>query len=758
VGVEDDFFALGGHSLLATQVISRVRAGLGVELPLRALFEGPTVAALASRIEPLLGESGEVLPPLLARSHHGPLPLSFAQERLWFLDQLEPESAQYNIASALELKGPLRPAALAWVLGQVERRHEPLRTVFAAVADSPVQVIGPAREPFPLPMVDLLGLPAVAREAEVTALAGAEATRPFDLGRGPLWRATLLRSGAERYALLLTLHHIAADGWSIGVLVREVAELYGAAAAGRRAQLPELPIQYADYAIWQRGWLAGELLERQLAYWQRQLAGAPELLELPTDRPRPAVQTFAGASLAFALPAELADGLTVLSRSSGATLFMALLAAFQALLGRYSGQEDVVTGTPIAGRNHVLTERLIGFFVNSLAIRTRLLGDPELRELLARVRESTLSAFAHQDLPFEKLVGKLPLARNRSHAPLFQVAFVLQNAPSVALVIPELEFAPMGVGNGAAKFDLTATVVPDAGGMGGLMGSLEYNRDLFDRATIRRFIGHFQTLLAATVAEPRTRLAELPLLALAERHQLLAEWNNVVATADRDLAPALHDLFAAQVARTPEALAVTCEGAALTYAELDRRAGRLARRLRALGVGPEVRVALLLDRSLARVTATLGILQAGGCYLPLDPTYPKERLAFLLGDSAAAVVLTETALLATLPPTGVPVLCLDREERVPEPAEDGMAPLPEVGPEALAYVMYTSGSSGTPKGVAVPHRAVVRLVRGAGYAAFGPREVFLQLAPYAFDAATFELWGALLHGGRLVMPPPGSLS
>ncbi|HEV7515515.1 MAG TPA: amino acid adenylation domain-containing protein, partial [Thermoanaerobaculia bacterium] len=596
------------------------------------------------------------------------------------------------------------------------------------------------------------------RERPAARLAGEEAACPFDLGRGPVWRAALLRLAKERHVLLLTLHHIAADGWSMGVLVSELVELYGAAVAGRPARLPELPVQYADYAIWQQGWLQGEVLARQLAYWKRQLAGAPEVLDLPTDRPRPAVQTFVGASLAFTLPDELAEGLEALSRRSGATLFMALLAGFQALLGRYSGQEDIVVGTPVAGRNHELTEGLIGFFVNTLAIRTLLTGDPELLELLARVREGTLSAFAHQDLPFEKLVGELRLERHLSHAPLFQIAFALQNAPVAPLVMPDLDVVPMAVDSGTAKLDLTAMVVPVGGG---LTGTLEYNRDLFDRATIQHLAMHFQALLAAAVAEPRTRLAELPLLAAAERHQLLVEWNDTAA-ADIDLAPALPSLFAAQVARTPDALAVVCGSEVLTYAELDHRASRLAYHLRGRGVGPESRVALLLDRSLARVTATLAILQAGACYVPLDPSYPAERLAFLLCDSAAAVVLTESGLLATLPPTGTLVLCLNRDEIAMTWAEmmweeDGWEPLPAVGPEALAYVMYTSGSTGTPKGVAVTHRGVVRLVRETGYAPV-PGEVFLQLAPYAFDASTFELWGALLHGGRLVMPPPGTFS
>ncbi|HEV7517967.1 MAG TPA: amino acid adenylation domain-containing protein, partial [Thermoanaerobaculia bacterium] len=485
VGVEEDFFALGGHSLLATQVVSRVRRTLAVELPLKVLFERPTIASLATEIERSLGQIPSQIPDL--ESRHQPflgtdIPLSFAQQRLWFLDRLQPGSSLYNIPLSVRITGKLCVGTLGRCLAEIERRHEALRTVFAQREDgTPVQVVRPPG--FRLARVDLTGLGPSAAEPLALGPGGLmseEAGRPFDLQHGPLWRGLLLRLGREDYVLLLNLHHIVSDGWSMAILIGELQALYPAFSVDLPSPLPELPLQYADFAVWQRGWLEGEVLERQLAYWKRRLAGAPEVLDLPTDRPRPAVQTFAGASLALMLPDDLAGGLETLSRGSGVTLFMVLLAAFQVLLGRYSGQEDIVVGTPVAGRNHMLTESLIGFFVNNLALRIDLAEDPEFLALLARVREGTLSAFAHQDLPLAKLVGELQLRRDVSHAPLFQVAFALQNVPFAPLAIPGLDLVPVAVDNGTAKFDLTATVL-SAGG--GLTGTLEYNQDLFDRVT-----------------------------------------------------------------------------------------------------------------------------------------------------------------------------------------------------------------------------------------------------------------------------------
>ncbi|HTQ80161.1 MAG TPA: condensation domain-containing protein, partial [Thermoanaerobaculia bacterium] len=629
VGRNESFFALGGHSLLATRVISRVRSSFGIEVPLKVLFESPTVAALAAEIERSAGNQ-DLSSPLTRLPRPEKLPLSFAQERLWFIDQLEPGGAQYNMPAALALDGALNPSALAWALGEVERRHETLRTTFAA---GPVQVVSPPRRPFPLVDIDLSGLGEQERREAVAELALAEAVRPFDLSRGPVWRAALLRLEEERHVLLFTLHHITADGWSIEVLVREVVHLYRAALEGDPSPLPELPIQYADFALWQRRWLTGEELTRQLAFWKRQLAGAPLLLELPTDRPRPPVQTSAGAHMGFELADQEVQGLERLSQTLGGTLFMALLAAYQLLLSRYSGQEDVIVGTPVAGRNRLETEELIGFFVNSLAIRARISGDPSFADLLSQVRETTLAAFAHQELPFEKLVGGLKVERNRSHSPIFQAVFVLQNAPATSREIPGLRLSPIAVDNGTAKFDLTVSLAPAGGG---LQGNLEHNRDLFDRSTLERFHRHFRSLLTAMVESPHARLSELSFLSAAERHQLFVEWNDAALPLGiSPLGATLLELFATSAARFPDAVAISSEGAMLTYSQLDLQAARLARRLWELGVGPEVVVGICLERSLDLVVTILGVLKAGGAYLPLDPAYPEERLAYLITDAAA---------------------------------------------------------------------------------------------------------------------------
>ncbi|HEV7515038.1 MAG TPA: amino acid adenylation domain-containing protein, partial [Thermoanaerobaculia bacterium] len=751
IGMEDDFFALGGHSLLATQVTSRVRRTLGVELPLKTLFESPTIASLAREIERLRRqEARPEAPPLTRVARQEDLPLSFAQERLWFIDQLEPGSAQYNIPSAWQLAGPLRPAALAWALSQVEQRHEALRTVFAvsvAGTGTPVQVIRPAREPLPLLAVDLAGLGEAPRQAEAARLAAGEAGRPFDLSRGPLWRAALLRLSAERHLLLLTLHHIAADGWSVGVLAQEVAQLYGAAVEGRLAPLPELPIQYKDYATWQRGWLQGEVLAGGLAYWQRQLAGTPPLLELPTDRPRPAVRTSRGADLPLVLPARSGEMLAACCRRESATLAAALMAAFAALLGRYSGQRDLAIGTPVAGRNRLETEGLIGLFVNTLVLRADLTGGPGFSTLLGRVRDALLDAYLYQEIPFEKLVEELAPERTLAYSPLFQAMFVFDNTPAPAFALSGLALSPLTVENAVAKFDLTLSLRETPAG---LSGSLGYSTDLFDAATLARFTAHFQALLAAALADSETRVAELPLLASGERHQLLVEWNDGVA-AGLDGATVLHPQFATQAARTPAALAVISEGEALTYAELDRRANRLAHRLRRLGVGPEVVVGICLERSLDLVVALLGVLKAGGAYLPLDPAYPRERLELLLADAAAPVIVTEKKVAPLLPAVRAELVLLGREsgeEGPMTPVESG------VGPENLAYVIYTSGSTGRPRGVQVTHGNVARLLSATrpGFG-FCPQDVWTLFHSFAFDFSVWEIWGALAYGGRLVVVP-----
>ncbi|MFL6197989.1 MAG: amino acid adenylation domain-containing protein, partial [Thermoanaerobaculia bacterium] len=734
IGVEDDFFEHGGHSLAVMRLAARVREALRVELPLHRVFETPTVAALARLIE---GTDRSAAPPLVPVPRDLPLPLSFAQQRLWFLHQMEPESAVYNMPAAIHLRGPLDSAVLAAAIGEVVRRHESLRTRFA---DGPVQVIDPPA-PFVLAEIDLAGL-------------ASEALRPFDLSLGPLLRASLARLGGEEHLLLLNMHHIVSDGWSLRILARELGEAYEALSQGLPPELPALEVQYADYAVWQRSWLQGELLESEIAHWRERLAGAPAVLDLPLDRPRPAVMGDRGASRAVTLPPGLLAAASAMARRQGVTLFMAVLAAFQALLSRVSRSEDVSVGTPVAGRRDLRTEGLIGFFVNTLVMRTDLSGEPSFAALLSRVRAIALDAYGHQDVPFEKLVEELHPRRDLSYSPLFQVSFVLEAEPPPALCLGDVEAALWPLEAETEKFDLILTLGVDAGGL--LSGTLGYRTDLFDGATIDRLAGSFTRLLAAAVEDPRRLVSELPLLSAAEREQLLADWSGQGIAHQRSYPreATIHGLFTELAELRPDAVAVVGMDESLTYGELKRQAGLWARRLRALGVGPEVRVGIFLDRSPARIVATLAVLEAGGAYVPLDPSYPQERLTYLVRDSAASMLVTEERWLAAVPETGAAVLCLDRGEPFEAPAG---AP-EEVPASGLAYVMYTSGSTGEPKGVAVPHRAVVRLVRGTGYARFGPDEVFLQLAPYAFDASTLEIWGALLNGGRVVMPPPGLLS
>ncbi len=743
VGAGEDFFALGGHSLLATRVASRVSAVFGVEMPLRALFEDPTVTSLARRIEGLLrGERTREAPPLVPVPRGGDLPLSFAQERLWFLDQLAPGSAAYNVPLALQLTGPLHRSALAAALAALVARHEALRTRFAAAAGLPVQVIGPAPAVQPA-LVDLGGLPAARREEQVAVLAAGEALRPFDLARGPLLRATLLRLETELHAVLFNLHHIVADGWSLGVLVRDLGALYGGFAAGLAAGLPELPVQYADFAVWQRSWLNGEALAEQLAWWRRRLAGAPAVLDLPLDRPRPAVQSLRGASVPARLPADLSRALEALGRSRGATPFMLLLAGFQALLARLAGEEDVVVGSPVANRTRVETEGLIGFFANTLALRGEPLGELPFDEWLARVREMALGAYAHQDLPFERLVEELQPERSLAHSPLFQVMLVLQNAAAAPPRIPGLALETATSGQATAKFDLTLSLVE---GAWGLAGNLEYASDLFDAVTVQRLLSQFQTWLAGAVAAPGTRLSELPLLAAAERHQLVIEWNADAELSSPDLC--VHRRVERQAERSPEAIAVAFAGETLTYRELERRAGRVARLLRRQAPEGGFLAGLCAERSLDMVVALLGILKAGGACVPLDPNYPAERIAFMLEDSRAAVLLTQEAVRDRLPATGARVVVLDRDLAGLDPEAE--EPPVAVRPEDPAYVIYTSGSTGRPKGVAVTHCTLANLLLWQEErAGLGGPAATLQYASLSFDVSFQEIFATWSRGGTL---------
>ncbi|HEX2191419.1 MAG TPA: condensation domain-containing protein, partial [Longimicrobiaceae bacterium] len=695
VGPQDDFFALGGHSLLATRVVSRVREAFGAELPVRALFEAATVERLAARVQAALAEAGDAPPPLVPVPRGGPLPLSFAQQRLWFLWQVDPGSSAYVMPGALRLRGTLDAAALRASLGEVVRRHEALRTVFPAVEGRPVQVVlDPA--PLPLPVADLRGLDAAAREAGARRLAAESAARPFDLERGPLLRAALVRLGDEEWLLLFAMHHAVGDGWSTGVLVREASALYRAFARGEASPLPELPVQYADYAAWERAWLTDEVLEAELAFWRGAMAGAPPLLELPLDRPRPPVPDPRGARHAFILPAEAGVAVRELCREKAATPFMVALAAWQLLLARYAGEEDVVVGTPVAGRTRTELEGLVGLFVNTLPLRADLAGRPSFRELLRRTRRATLEAFAHQHLPFERLVDELRVERSLTHAPLFQTLFVFGGAapewPSLGDVRVE---AWDGEGEGA-KFDLTLEAT---WADGGLTGALAYRTGLFHAATVERIAGHFGALLASASADPGAPAWELPLLGAAEREALVWGWN-ATATGHTGVG-CVHELFEAQAARTPHAVALVAGAVRVTYAELDRLASSLAARLRELGVGPEVRVGVCTGRTPELVVAVLAALKAGGAYLPLDPAYPAERLRFLVEDTSARLVLTTAALRGRLH-AGVETVLV--EDALPHPRAPA-PPLP-VSPECLAYVVHTSGSTGTPKGVMVEHRGL----------------------------------------------------
>jgi amino acid adenylation domain-containing protein len=681
--------------------------------------------------------------------------LSFAQQRLWFVERLLPGTPTYNLPFAIRLEGPLDRGVLSRSLRQVVSRHEVLRARFVASGERPLQVISPLHD-LPLPLVDLAGLPRGFGDTEAHRRVGEEARRPFDLERDPPLRVILVRRGPADHLLLLTLHHIAADGWSIGNLIREMAALYGAFEAGLPSPLPELPLQYADYAAWQRSWLVGEVLERQLAYWRRQLAGAPELLELPTDRPRPATQSFQGAARRIALPGDLSRALLQLGREAGATPFMVLLAGFQALLSRLSGQADVVVGSPVANRTRPEVEPLIGFFINTLALRAELAEAPSFRRLLGRVSEVTLAAYDHQDLPFERLVDELGLARSLAHTPLYQVVFTLQNTGSGGPLRlgRELRLTPLEGGNGTAKFDLALTLVEADAGFG---GTLDFRTDLFDGTTVERLSRHLVELFAGAVAAPETRISGLALLGAAERHQLLHEWRGPGEVFPESR---LDDLFAAWAERTPDAVAVVFPGVVpetLTYGGLARRASALARRLREFGIRPGERVALCAERSLGMVVGILGILEAGCAYVPLDPAQPRERLALLLADTGArAVVATGAPALADLPGWGERTLLVDG----PEEARAARVPRQGLGfglgPAAPAYVIYTSGSTGRPKGVVVTHGNVARLLAAtASWFCFGPTDVWTLFHSSTFDFSVWELWGPLAHGGRLVVVPYG---
>ena len=673
------------------------------------------------------------------------LPLSFGQQRLWFLDRYEAGSVVYNECNTLRIRFPLDAGAWRQALQEIVRRHEILRTTFHAEDGEPTQVVSPAAD-VDVPVIDLRRLPAAEREAEARRLTAAEGFRPFDLATGPLMRASLIRLDVDDHVFVLTMHHIVCDGWSMGVFILEFTALYWSFVQGLPSPLRELPIQYADFALWQRQALRGPTLAPRLAYWKRQLADLPTL-NLPTDRARPAAVSYQGARLPLAIPVPLHQSLAALGQRHGATLFMTLTAAFKALLYRYSGQEDIVIGFPVAGRDRKELEPLIGFFVDTMVLRTSLAGDPSFVELLRRVREVVLGAFANQDTPFELLVDELQPRRDQSRNPLFQVVFQFFRAPEVPGVPKEhiLPFAP--VHSGVSKFDLMFHLIWTEGQ---LQGYVEYRTDLFDRVTIERMAAHFHRLLDGIVADPEMRISQVEILDPEERRRLLVDWNHTRTQYPRD--SSLHELFEAQAARAPESVAVVFGDEEVTYGELNRRADRLARRLRASGVEPDTRVGLCLDPSVEMVVAMLGILKVGAAYVPLDPTYPGQRLALMIDDARISVVATQERLRGRLAEGAMGqasvVVCDDGGADGPDPG-GGDQPCQGAGTR-LAYVIYTSGSTGQPKGVEVPHRGVTRVVVNTDYLSITPMDRVAQASTCTFDAATFEIWGALLNGATLV--------
>ncbi|AEI66882.1 non-ribosomal peptide synthetase [Corallococcus macrosporus] len=740
ISVTANFFELGGHSLLATQVVSRVQEALGVTLPVRVLFEMPTVEAFVRAVEQRLeGQTGADPALIPVAPREGARLLSFAQERLWFLSQFHDDQRVYNLPMAIRLTGPLNVEALRGALRAVVDRHEALRTCFPG-SGAPAQTL---LAPFELQMDTRRSEGAEAHEVIQQA-----AEAHFSLTTGPLLRALLVTLSTEHHILLLNLHHIVSDGWSLGVLYRELSAEYRARLSGQPSPLAPLSIQYADYAAWQRQWLQGDVLQRQLDFWTAHLDGAPHVLELPTDFPRPPVQRFSGDTFRFTLPRSLHLALEALARQEGATLFMALLTGFQLLLSRYSGQPDFVVGTPIANRTHPQLEGLIGFFVNTLPLRANLHGNPSFRHLLHRVRDSALDAYAHQELPFEKLVEELHVERSLSHGPLVQVMFALQNAPGALPELPGLTASPMALHNHTAKFDLTLMLEESEDG---IRGALEYATALFKPDSIERIARHFQALLEDAVTAPNSPVHGLRLMPEEERQRLLVDWNATSRAYPSNAS--LPHLFQAQVEARPDAIALRHGDVSLSYAQLDARANALAWHLRSLGVGRlQSQVGVCLHRSTDLIVAFLAILKAGAAYVPLDPDYPADRLAFMARDARLSAILTHSSLASRLPPDldACAVLSLDALASDLARSDTHAPPCDAVGDD-LAHILYTSGSTGTPKGVGIPHRGVSRLVVHADYFQVTPDDRVAHAATASFDASTFEIWSALLNGATLII-------
>ncbi|NEP31533.1 non-ribosomal peptide synthetase [Moorena sp. SIO3B2] len=748
VGIHDNFFEIGGHSLLATQLISQLRVTFNREIPLRQVFESPTIALISPKLTQLLTTENQLSLPLIQpRTDSEQLPLSSAQKRLWFLNQLEGISVNYNIPAAFRITGNLIINALEQALSEIISRHEVIRTSFSTINGTPTQVIHPDST-ININVVDLQQYPEPERETILQQLVQQEATTPFDLEIAPLIRCKLWQLDTSEYVLVLTMHHIVSDGWSSGILIEELSSLYQAFCVGAPSPLPELPIQYADFALWQRQWLSGEINETQINYWKQALEDAPELLQLPTDRPRPHVMSYQGSSESFTLTAELTQKLQQLSRNAGSTLFMTLQAAFATLLYRYSGQFDILIGSPIANRNRREIEPLIGFFVNTLVLRTRFEHNPSFSQLLRQVRETTLNAYEHQDVPFEQVVEALQPQRSLSHAPLFQVMFVLQNAPMGKLDLPDLTLSELNQHSTIAKFDLTLSMTETEIG---LVGIWEYNTDLFDGSTIKRMATHFQNLLSAIVENPQQVVSELPLLSVEERHQLLVEWNDTASEYPID--KCIHQLVEEQVEKTPDAIAVVFDQEQLTYHQLNQRANQLAHHLLSMGVRPEVLVGICVERSVEMVVGLLGILKAGGAYVPLDPNYPHQRLSYMLADSGVEVLLTQQSLLESLPSHTAQMVCLDSDWGAIE-QYSGQNLDVGVHSDNLAYVIYTSGSTGKPKGTMILHSGVGNYLSWCTKAYnVADSEGSTVNSSIGFDATITSLFYPLLVGRKVVILP-----
>ncbi|WP_338846004.1 amino acid adenylation domain-containing protein [Massilia sp. W12] len=744
IGRQDNFFELGGHSLLAVQFIARLRQAHDIEAPLQTLFAHPGLADFARAIATAQASDGGLI---LPADRTFPLPLSWAQQRLWFLDQLDSKAgAAYHLPSSFTLKGNLDVAALQRALDQLVARHEILRTSFVDGADGPQQLIAAADSGFPLALYDLRDLPASQQAAQIEAISSQTLNHSFKLSQGPLIRAALLQLDAQNHILLLVKHHIISDGWSNGVLVHELSVLYNAFRQGGPNPLPPLPIQYADYAVWQRNWLQGANLAQQVAFWRQHLAGAPPLLELPTDRARPGMQSYAGAAVHIRLPATLSSSVKALAQRHGATLFMTLFAAWGALLARLSGQRDLVIGVPVANRQRTEVEPLIGFFVNTLALRIQLPPDCSVAQLLQQVKTTTIAAFAHQDLPFEQVVEALQPERSLSYSPLFQVVFGLLNTPGEHdIALHGLQITHNEPPHHLSQFELAANLVEEGDEIN---FGLSYQSAIYERATVERILQQFQTLLEGMTQDGDQTVARLPLLNAQQYQQLIRDFNRTGAAFPRHAT--LPQLFEAQVAQTPQAEALIFQEQRITYAELNQRANRLAHLLLQNGVQNEDRVAICLPRSADMLIAILATLKAGAAYVPLDPAYPAQRLNYMLQDSAPQSVISTSAYADLADWPAHRLLCLDSVAAQLASQSDANPALPASAAQ-LAYVMYTSGSTGQPKGVMVEQRNIMRLVLGQQYAPITAQDCVVHCANPAFDAATWEIWAALLHGARLLV-------